>query len=245
MFHNGAGSYDARRAEDQGAAREAPVAADRRARDADARHARGPPDLRPPDAARSASGRSASRRSPRRPAARMRLAKTGSRTSSRSFAIWRGTIAMPRSPTVITGSATSARRSERFTRARARRGRAARASGCSACRPPGDVDLCHRFAGSDDHKLGTVRDGIDRDAQRAFLESHHVANKTDCQTCWARPLCAGGCYHEAHTRHGSTRAAEPALLRVDSRLDRHLPADLRRDRAGESRRSCSSSRSHR
>jgi uncharacterized protein len=68
----------------------------------------------------------------------------------------------------------------------------------------GDVALCHRFAGSDDHKLGTVRDGIDRGAQRTFLESHHVANKTDCATCWARPLCAGGCYHEAHTRTGST-----------------------------------------
>src|SRR6187455_126044 len=68
----------------------------------------------------------------------------------------------------------------------------------------GDVALCHRFAGSDDHKLGTVRDGVNRDVQRSFLESHHVANKTDCESCWARPLCAGGCYHESHTRYGST-----------------------------------------
>jgi uncharacterized protein len=68
----------------------------------------------------------------------------------------------------------------------------------------GDVALCHRFAGSDAHKLGTVADGIDRDAQRTFLESHHIANKTDCSTCWARPLCSGGCYHEAHTRYGET-----------------------------------------
>lgn len=71
----------------------------------------------------------------------------------------------------------------------------------------GDVALCHRFAGSDSHKLGTVRDGIDRDAQRAFLQDHHVANKTDCSTCWARPLCSGGCYHEAHTRYGDTTHA--------------------------------------
>lgn len=68
----------------------------------------------------------------------------------------------------------------------------------------GDVGLCHRFAGSDTHKFGTVRDGIDRDVQRAFLDSHHIANKTDCEACWARPLCAGGCYHEAHTRYGTT-----------------------------------------
>ena len=30
----------------------------------------------------------------------------------------------------------------------------------------GDVALCHRFAGSDDHRLGSVREGIDREAQR-------------------------------------------------------------------------------
>ena len=71
----------------------------------------------------------------------------------------------------------------------------------------GDVALCHRFAGSDAHKLGSVRDGIDRDAQRAFLEKHHIDAKTDCRTCWARPLCSGGCYHEAHTRYGDTAQA--------------------------------------
>jgi uncharacterized protein len=71
----------------------------------------------------------------------------------------------------------------------------------------GDVALCHRFAGSDAHKLGTVHDGIDRVAQQAFLERHHLANKTDCSSCWARPVCSGGCYHEAHTRYGDTSAA--------------------------------------
>ncbi len=68
----------------------------------------------------------------------------------------------------------------------------------------GDVGLCHRFAGSDRHKLGTVRDGIDRSAQDDHMKRHHIANKTDCATCWARSLCAGGCYHEAQTRYGST-----------------------------------------
>lgn len=70
----------------------------------------------------------------------------------------------------------------------------------------GDVALCHRFAGSDDHKLGTVRDGVDRAKQEKFLEEHHIAYKPDCHSCWARPLCSGGCYHEAQTRYGTTRA---------------------------------------
>jgi len=69
----------------------------------------------------------------------------------------------------------------------------------------GDVALCHRFAGSDAHRFGTVRDGIDRDAQTAFLQRHHIADKTDCSICWARPLCSGGCYHEAHVRYGTTQ----------------------------------------
>ena len=68
----------------------------------------------------------------------------------------------------------------------------------------GDVALCHRFAGSDAHRFGTVKDGIDRAAQTAFLERHHITDKTDCSRCWARPLCSGGCYHEAHVRYGTT-----------------------------------------
>ena len=70
----------------------------------------------------------------------------------------------------------------------------------------GDVALCHRFAGSDEHKIGSVFDGVDTERQFEFLQQHHIASKTDCHTCWARPLCAGGCYHEAHTRYGTTAA---------------------------------------
>ena len=73
----------------------------------------------------------------------------------------------------------------------------------------GDVALCHRFAGSDSHKIGSVTEGVDRAKQEDFLTRHHIANKTDCSTCWARPICAGGCYHEAHTRYGES--ARPNL----------------------------------
>jgi uncharacterized protein len=102
----------------------------------------------------------------------------------------------------------------------------------------GDVALCHRFAGSDAHKLGTVADGIDREAQRAFLDRHHIANKTDCSACWARPLCSGGCYHEAHTRYGDTirpnlhycdwiRGWTDVCLRVYAEIAERSPGYLR------------------
>jgi uncharacterized protein len=73
----------------------------------------------------------------------------------------------------------------------------------------GDVALCHRFAGSDAHRLGSVTTGIDATRQQQFVDAHHLADKTDCSKCWARPICAGGCYHEAHTRYGET--ARPNL----------------------------------
>jgi uncharacterized protein len=44
----------------------------------------------------------------------------------------------------------------------------------------GDVALCHRFAGSDTHKLGSVTAGVDREKQDDYLTRHHIANKTDC-----------------------------------------------------------------
>ena len=54
---------------------------------------------------------------------------------------------------------------------------------------------------------GRCEAGIDRLVQIGFLEKHHIDEKTDCSRCWARPLCSGGCYHEAHTRYGDTAQA--------------------------------------
>ncbi len=100
----------------------------------------------------------------------------------------------------------------------------------------GDVALCHRFAGSRrPSSFGTVSDGIDRDKQATFLErpSHqqqdrlrHLLGAADLR--WRLlPRSA-----HALRRHG---AAQPALLRLDSRLDAHLPGDLRRAGREESR----------
>jgi uncharacterized protein len=109
----------------------------------------------------------------------------------------------------------------------------------------GDVALCHRFAGSDSHKFGDVRHGIDRATQAAFLEKHHIDDKTDCHTCWARPLCSGGCYHEAHTRYGETmhpnlhfcewiRGWTDVCLRVYGELSERNPAYFARFEHNES-----------
>jgi uncharacterized protein len=70
--------------------------------------------------------------------------------------------------------------------------------------PSGDIAPCHRFVDSDVHALGHISKGLDRKKQADFLRRGHIDSKYDCHTCWARPLCAGGCHHEAYVRYGDT-----------------------------------------
>lgn len=71
----------------------------------------------------------------------------------------------------------------------------------------GEIGLCHRFVESKSHSMGTVQDGMDEAKRSAFLAQAHIDKKTDCSQCFARPLCAGGCYHEAHVRYGKATVA--------------------------------------
>jgi uncharacterized protein len=66
----------------------------------------------------------------------------------------------------------------------------------------GDVYLCHRFPGNEEHKYGNVKNGLDYERLNEFVNSAHIENKPICQTCWIRGLCGGGCYHEAYTQFG-------------------------------------------
>lgn len=69
--------------------------------------------------------------------------------------------------------------------------------------PSGDIAPCHRFVDSDAHALGNVMTGgLDKAKQADFLSRGHVNAKYECQTCFARPLCAGGCHHESLVRFG-------------------------------------------
>lgn len=70
--------------------------------------------------------------------------------------------------------------------------------------PSGDLSPCHRFTDADTHSLGHISSGIDSEKRNDFLARGHVGAKYECQTCWARPLCAGGCHHEAFVRYGDT-----------------------------------------
>ena len=68
----------------------------------------------------------------------------------------------------------------------------------------GDLSPCHRFTDADTHTLGHISSGVDQEKRGDFLSRGHVSAKYECQSCWARPLCAGGCHHEAFVRYGDT-----------------------------------------
>jgi uncharacterized protein len=72
----------------------------------------------------------------------------------------------------------------------------------------GDIAACHRFVDAPVAQFGNVMNGgIDQKGRREFLEHHHVGARPDCHTCWVRPVCAGGCYHESFIHFGSTDAS--------------------------------------
>jgi uncharacterized protein len=66
----------------------------------------------------------------------------------------------------------------------------------------GDLNLCHRFTGSELPTFGSVSEGIDTARLGAFVDKALEREGTHCATCRIRNLCSGGCYHESYARYG-------------------------------------------
>lgn len=86
---------------------------------------------------------------------------------------------------------------------------AKRLSGCgSGCEyvgvtPWGDIYPCHQFVGNEDFIMGNVFEGIKRfDIQKEFKESN-VYSRPECQKCFARYYCSGGCSANAYNFNGN------------------------------------------
>ncbi|MEX3986189.1 radical SAM protein [Paraburkholderia sp. EG287A] len=63
----------------------------------------------------------------------------------------------------------------------------------------GDWYTCHRAIGNADFKVGDSN-SLQRERRTRFLQQRHVHAQTQCASCWARYLCAGGCHQEAAQR---------------------------------------------
>jgi uncharacterized protein len=64
--------------------------------------------------------------------------------------------------------------------------------------PKGKLHPCHRFAGFSELSLGQIDTGLDREQWvRFFRQVRQTKRAQECQKCWMRYLCGGGCYFES------------------------------------------------
>lgn len=84
-----------------------------------------------------------------------------------------------------------------------------RVSGCGvgaeylAVTPAGELYPCHQFVGDPEFKLGTVYDGItNRELADKFIR-RGTYSRPECESCFAKLYCGGGCAANAHYSGGS------------------------------------------
>ena len=83
-----------------------------------------------------------------------------------------------------------------------------RVSGCGvgteymAVTPNGDLYPCHQFVGDAKFRLGSVFTGIDNDKMREQFRKCSVYAHRECDDCFARFFCSGGCVANAYHTTG-------------------------------------------
>lgn len=71
-----------------------------------------------------------------------------------------------------------------------------------AVTPEGDIYPCHQFVGEKEFLLGTLDTGITREDLRDEFKCANVMNKDECNSCFAKYYCSGGCHANAYFNNG-------------------------------------------
>ncbi len=86
-----------------------------------------------------------------------------------------------------------------------------RISGCGsgteymAVTPWGDLYPCHQFVGEESYKLGDIWNGVTNDSLRDEFRCCNAYARPECDDCWAKLYCSGGCAANAYHASGSIR----------------------------------------
>ena len=86
-----------------------------------------------------------------------------------------------------------------------------RSSGCGsgaeymAVTPWGDLYPCHQFVGEESYKLGDIWNGVTNDSLRDEFRQCNAYARPECDDCWAKLYCSGGCAANAYHASGSIR----------------------------------------
>ncbi len=85
---------------------------------------------------------------------------------------------------------------------------AKRIAGCGvgteyvAVTPWGDLYPCHQFVGDENYLLGNVFDGITNEEVRSRFKMCNIYTRPQCNDCFARLYCSGGCSANAYHATG-------------------------------------------
>lgn len=86
-----------------------------------------------------------------------------------------------------------------------------RISGCGsgteymAVTPWGDLYPCHQFVCEESYKLGDIWNGVTNDSLRDEFRQCNAYARPECDDCWAKLYCSGGCAANAYHASGSIR----------------------------------------
>lgn len=101
-----------------------------------------------------------------------------------------------------------------------------RISGCGsgteymAVTPWGDLYPCHQFVGDESYKLGDIWKGVTNDRLREEFRSCNAYSRVECQDCWAKLYCSGGCAANAYHASGTIRGIyEPGCELFKKRIE--------------------------
>ncbi|MBQ6818947.1 MAG: thioether cross-link-forming SCIFF peptide maturase [Clostridia bacterium] len=84
-----------------------------------------------------------------------------------------------------------------------------RVSGCGsgteymAVTPWGDLYPCHQFVGDEAFQLGDIWQGVTNTAKQEEFAACNVYSREECNDCWAKLYCSGGCAANAYHATGS------------------------------------------
>ena len=81
-----------------------------------------------------------------------------------------------------------------------------RGCGCGneyvAVTPDGDLYPCHQFVGQDEYLMGSVITGDINSKLKEKFSNANIYTKEECNKCWAKFYCSGGCNANNSTDEG-------------------------------------------
>ncbi len=119
-----------------------------------------------------------------------------------------------------------------------------RISGCGsgteylAVTPTGELYPCHQFVGNKDYLMGDIWQGVTRTDTRDKFKRCNAYSRKECDDCWARLYCSGGCAANAYNATGDINGVysygcDLFKKRIESAIALQIGASLSTDSQGK------------